>query len=91
MTEKEWQEFLEACHKQWPLWTANRESIEVWEKWKGEKSSAEAFFGTLQHALNFLVDAGVRETKLADLKTIIAKQDELYRLIVETKFNVAAL
>jgi len=31
--------------------------------------------------LRFLVDLGVKESQLVDLKSIVAKQDELYKMI----------
>jgi hypothetical protein len=40
-----------------------------------------AYVATIQNALRYLVDLGVRETGLKDLKTIVAKQEELYKLI----------
>jgi hypothetical protein len=42
---------------------------------------AVAWFTTLKGALTYLVDLEVAETKLTDLKTVVAKQDELYALI----------
>jgi len=40
-----------------------------------------AYFSTLQNALDYLVDLEVSETGLVDLRTIVAKQAELYELI----------
>jgi len=55
--------------------------------------SAIAWFTTLKGALTYLVDLEVSETKLTDLKTVVAKQDELYDLIgtAITKIAVAPL
>ena len=39
------------------------------------------YFATVGNALQFMVDEGVRESRLTDLKTVVAKQDELYQLI----------
>ena len=47
--------------------------IEIW--------GIEGYFSTVKNALMELVDLGVRDTKLTDLKIIVKKQDELYRLI----------
>jgi hypothetical protein len=41
----------------------------------------EAYVSTLPNALKWLVDQEVKDTGLTDLKTIIAKQNELYALI----------
>jgi len=46
------------------------------EQWK-----VEGYFRTVAGALKFLVDSEVKETQLRDLKTVVAKQDELYKLI----------
>lgn len=43
----------------------------------------EAYVSTLENALKWLVDNEVKETGLTDLKTVIAKQNELYALIKE--------
>lgn len=50
-----------------------------------DRWNADAYFGKFQNLLTHLVDQGVRETELADLKTVKAKQDELYRLIKSIK------
>ena len=39
------------------------------------------YYATIKNALIGLVDQGVRESELTDLKTISKKQDELYKLI----------
>ena len=39
------------------------------------------YFSSVANALKFLVDEGVRESQLTDLKTVVAKQAELYKLI----------
>ena len=41
----------------------------------------EGFYGTIKGALTGLVNQGVRDTELTDLKTIVRKQDELYKII----------
>ena len=43
--------------------------------------SAEGYYSKIQHALKGLVDFEVKETELKDLKTVVEKQDELYKLI----------
>ena len=40
-----------------------------------------AYFSNIKNALKFLVDKKVMETGLVELKTVIKKQEELYRLI----------
>ena len=47
--------------------------------------SAEGYYSTTQNALKALVDLEVTETDLKDLKTIVKKQEELYRLIDSIK------
>ena len=39
------------------------------------------YYATIKNALMGLVDQGVRDSELTDLKTISLKQDELYKLI----------
>ena len=52
-----------------------------------ERSSAHdywvniAYFSTAKNALKYLVEMGVRETHLKDLKTVVDKIDELHKLI----------
>ncbi len=41
------------------------------------------YYSRIQHALKGLVDLEVKETELKDLKTVVAKQEELYKLIIE--------
>ncbi len=53
-----------------------RAGLETWKP--------EGYFSTLQNALRFLVDLEVKETHLTDLRTVIAKQEELYKLIKES-------
>ena len=43
----------------------------------------EGYFGTLENALKYLVDRGVKETGLTDLKTVIKKQHELKDLVTQ--------
>lgn len=47
--------------------------------------TVEGYYGTVNNALKALVDFGVRETALADLKTVGKKLDELYTLIGSIK------
>ena len=47
--------------------------------------SGIAYFSSLKNALDYLVDLEVAETGLTDLKTVVAKQDELYALISKIK------
>lgn len=42
---------------------------------------AIAYFGTVQNALEYLVDLEINETGLADLKTVVGKVEELKVLI----------
>jgi len=44
------------------------------------------YFGSLHSALRCLVDEGVRDSGLTDLKTIVAKQEEIHQTISEIKF-----
>lgn len=44
-----------------------------------------AYFSSLQNALKYLTDQEVSETKLKDVKVVVAKQDELYKLIKSIK------
>mgnify|MGYP001608441356 CR=1 FL=1 len=46
------------------------------ENWK-----AEGYFSTIKNALDFLIEVEVRKTGLADLLTIVKKQEELHTLI----------
>ena len=39
------------------------------------------YFSSVGNALKFMVDEGVKESRLTDLKAVVAKQDELYQLI----------
>ena len=39
------------------------------------------YYATVENALQGLVNQGVRDTELTDMKTIVAKIDELQRLI----------
>ena len=39
------------------------------------------YFSSVANALKSLVDGGVRESQLTDLKIVVAKQEELYKLI----------
>jgi len=41
----------------------------------------QGYYGTPAEALHALVNQGVRDSKLTDLKTIVAKIDELHRMI----------
>lgn len=46
---------------------------------------AIGYFSKPQHALQHLVDLEVRETSMADLKTVCQKMEELHRLITTLK------
>ncbi len=43
------------------------------------------YFSRIQNALRGLVDLKLRETELQDIKTIVEKQDDIYRLIESLK------
>ena len=47
--------------------------------------TTEGYFSTVKNALKFLIDQGVAETNLTDLKTIAKKQEELHQLIDNMK------
>lgn len=44
-----------------------------------------AYFANLHNALRYLVDLEVMETGMADLKTVVKKQGELYTLVNSLK------
>ena len=46
---------------------------------------AHSYYATVANALVGLVNQGVRDTELADLKTVVKKQEELYGLINSLK------
>lgn len=48
---------------------------------KGGHWIPQGYLSTLEQALWYLVDQAVMDTELKDLKTVVAKQDELYKLI----------
>lgn len=48
---------------------------------KGGNWIPQGYLSTLKNALEYLVDQAVMDTELKDLKTVVAKQDELYKLI----------
>jgi len=50
---------------------------------KKENWKAIGYFANVKNALMFLVDLGVNETGLKDLRTVVNKQEELYKLIGE--------
>ncbi len=52
-----------------------------------EKWTAEAFCSSLQNALQWLVDQEVKETGLTDLRTVIKKQNALYKLMRDIKLS----
>jgi hypothetical protein len=61
---------------------ADQMNVVVSRKKPGAKRLiTEGYFSTMVDALDFVVDKGVRDTDLVDLKTVVDKQDELYRLI----------
>ena len=43
------------------------------------------YFGSLHSALRCLADEGVRDSGLTDMKTIVAKQAQIHKLISEIK------
>ncbi len=51
------------------------------DKPRGEYWVAEGYYGTVKDALRGLVEHKVRATLLKDVKTVVAKIDELYKLI----------
>lgn len=44
-----------------------------------------AYFSNIENALKHLADLEIHGTGLTDLKTVLKKQEELYKLIAETK------
>ncbi len=58
----------------------NRETGEMYDAWPNV-----AYYGTVEQALHSFVDRGVKETGLTDLKTIVAKLDEIHKDIKELK------
>ena len=63
-------------------------NITLLEKKQSKKDGSEywkttGYFSSPKEALKFLVDLGVRESLLKDLKTVVEKQAELYKLIEE--------
>ena len=51
-----------------------------------DKWIVRGYYPSIQWALKGLVDFGVKETELKDLKTVVAKIDELHQLIDSLKF-----
>ena len=47
-----------------------------------------AYYSSVGNALNGMVDFRIAETKLVDFKTVVAKQDELYKLIQSIKGGI---
>lgn len=43
--------------------------------------TVDGYYGTMSNALRALVDFGVKETGLKDLRQITKRQEELYKLI----------
>ena len=59
-----------------------RRSVAKTGKNAGQEKWTPAFYlATLQNALKCLVDIEVKETHLTDLRIVIKKQEELYKLI----------
>jgi hypothetical protein len=59
-------------------------NVTLYEKTKNEKRTtwrAIGFFATPQNALQHLVNLGVMETGMQDLKTVVKKLEELYDLM----------
>ena len=64
--------------------TVSRRSVARKGKNAGQERWAnEGYFGTLENALKYLVDRGVKEAGLTDLKTVIKKQNELKDMITQ--------
>ena len=57
-----------------------KESKEYW--------TSEGYYSSLASALKGLVDMEVKETELKDLKTVMAKLGELYKLIEKVRREV---
>jgi len=61
-------------------------NVTVYEKRESKEGKEDTwrpigYFSRIDNALKFLVDRGVKETGLKDLKTVAQKQQELYELI----------
>ena len=61
-------------------------NLTLYQRTVSKKTGAEywstlGYFGKVQNALKFLVDSGVAETGLTELRKIVTKQNELYKLI----------
>ena len=59
--------------------TAKKPSHDYWY--------VEGYYSKISNALKALVDLGVAETGLKDLKTVVKKQEEIYRLIESLNHN----
>ncbi len=75
--------------KDWKLYCCDSLNITVARRQKsksdntGENWINAAYFSTVAAALHFLVEQGVKDTGLKDMKTVVAKIDELKRDIDE--------
>jgi hypothetical protein len=56
---------------------------------KQQTLRAIGYFGTIKNALDWLVEHEIKGTGFKDLETVVAKQDELYRLISGLDFTGA--
>jgi len=45
--------------------------------WTGKRWAIQGYYGTVAGAMNDLISQGIRDTQLVDLKTVVAKIDEL--------------
>ena len=55
---------------------------ETYEDWR-----EMGYYATLEGALKELAEMKLRETELKDVKTIVCKQDEIYKLIDSIRIN----
>lgn len=61
-------------------------SVTIYKRMVSKKSGKEywspiSYFSSIKNALHEFVNMGIRETELSDLKTVVQKQEELYKLI----------
>ncbi len=74
--------------KDWKLYCCDSLNITVARRQKSKSDNAEnwintGYFSTVSAALHFLVEQGIKDTGLKDMKTVVAKIDELKRDIDE--------
>ena len=75
--------------KKWKI-ESDSMNITLFKKAKSKKANTETwatvgFYADVPNALHELVNQGVRDTELTDLKTIVAKIDELHKMIEKVK------